>query len=73
MGTKTNTAATAIVKDPVPYGDAKDRSLAPQGEYEIQDCEAWVAFCQCDGTCDFTLSHDAFAQHVAEGRIAVNV
>ncbi len=70
MATKAN-CATAILKNPVPYGNAKEKSLAPEGEYEIQDGETGVEFCPCDGACFFTLSHDAFLQHVAEGRIAV--
>ncbi|MEM8771780.1 MAG: hypothetical protein AAGD92_09040 [Pseudomonadota bacterium] len=61
----------AIVKVAVPFGRAGDKKFAPKGQYEISECENGVAFCECDGTCDFTLSHDAFAQHVAEGRIAL--
>lgn len=65
------TTAKAIVKDAVFYGANETRFRAPCGEYEIErrcDC---VGFCDCDGKQAFTLSLDAFFQHVTEGRIAV--
>lgn len=65
------TLARAIVKDAVFYGSSETCSRAPCGEYEIErrcDC---IGFCDCNGERAFTLSFDAFLQHVTEGRIAI--
>lgn len=64
-------SAKAIVKDAVFYGSSEACHRAPCGEYRIDrrcDC---VGFCDCNGEHAFTLSLDAFLQHVTEGRIAV--
>lgn len=61
------------VKDAVYYGDDTGRSAAPCGEYRIEPRGDCIGLCECDGSCDFTISIDAFQQHVAEGRIEVAV
>ncbi len=63
--------ARAIVKDEIFYSDDGASQQAPCGEYTIDrrcDC---VRLCTCNGDNAFTLSLDAFIQHLSEGRIAV--
>ena len=61
----------AVIRNPIPYGAAHARETAPRGEYLVENRESCVDLCECDGGCAFTLSFDAFQQHVVEGRIAV--
>ena len=68
--------ARAIVKDPVPCCAETERAYAPYGEYEIErmeaDCDAGkVGLCSCATQNRFTLSFDAFLQHLNEGRISL--
>lgn len=63
--------ARAIVKDAVFYGKNGDCRCAPQGEYEIKHSNGCVGFCNCSDKGAFTLSLDAFMQHLHEGRIAL--
>lgn len=68
-------AKRAILKDQVPCCAEADferaRTLAPRGEYEIENCASGVGLCSCATQNRFTLSFDAFLQHVNEGRIAL--
>lgn len=64
-------SARAIVKEAVYYGSSAACRRAPRGEYHIDRRRDCVGFCDCDGRADFTLSFDAFCQHVNEGRIAL--
>lgn len=59
------------IKDTVFYGDDGARTAAPCGEYRVEPKGDCVDLCECGGACDFTISVDAFQQHVAEGRIRV--
>ena len=52
------------------------RTTAPRGEYEIEEVAgaggvSSIGLCSCATQNRFTLSFDAFLQHVNEGRIAV--
>ena len=60
----------AIVKDAIYYGANGAGQKAPCGEYEIDRCCDCVRLCTCNGDNAFTLSFDAFLQHLTEGRIA---
>ncbi len=66
----------AILKDAVQCSADNERATAPRGEYEIEKIEATagrcsVGLCSCATQNRFTLSFDAFLQHLNEGRIAV--
>ncbi len=66
----------ALLKDAVSCCANAGRALAPRGEYEIERLEnaggvSSVGLCSCATQNRFTLSFDAFLQHVNEGRIAV--
>ena len=61
----------AIVREKIQYGSSGGRSTAPRGEYTIEAHGSCIGLCECAGGCDFTLSFDAFQQHVVEGRIAI--
>lgn len=64
-------SARVIVKDAVYYGPGETCRQAPRGEYRLDHRCDCVGFCEHDGRPAFTLSFDAFCQHVTEGRIAV--
>jgi hypothetical protein len=68
-------AKRAILKDQVPCCDDADlerrRAIAPRGEYEIEASVCGVGLCSCATKNRFTMSFDAFLQHVNEGRIAL--
>lgn len=68
-------ARRAILKDAVPCCAGEDveraRALAPRGEYEIDETGACVGLCSCATHNRFSLSFDAYLQHLNEGRIAV--
>ncbi len=66
-----HTGPKAIVREKIHYGSSDGRSMAPRGEYTIEARGSCIGLCECDGACDFTLSFDAFQQHVVEGRIAI--
>jgi hypothetical protein len=66
----------AVLKDALPCCANQARAVAPRGEYEIEEVESpgavsTVGLCSCATQNRFTLSYDAFAQHLNEGRIAV--
>lgn len=61
----------AEIKNDVRYGADGAAKTAPNGLYDIKDEEGCVGLCECDGSCDFTLSYDIFQQYVAEGRISL--
>jgi len=63
--------ARAIVKDSVFYGKNGDCQCAPQGEYDIEHSDGCVGFCNCTDKGAFSISLDAFIQHLHEGRIAL--
>lgn len=73
---KSGKGGRAILKDAVSCCANAERALAPRGEYEIERLEnaggvSSVGLCSCATQNRFTLSFDAFLQHVNEGRIAV--
>ena len=73
---KSGKGGRAILKDAVSCCANAERALAPRGEYEIEQVEgaggvSSVGLCSCATQNRFTLSFDAFLQHVNEGRIAV--
>lgn len=60
----------AVIKDAIAIS-AQPGARAARGEYEI-DCRGdCVGFCHCRDKSVFTLSLDAFLQHLNEGRIAL--
>jgi len=61
----------AVVRERIHYGSGDGRAAAPRGEYNIEARGNCIGLCECAGECDFTLSFDAFQQHVVEGRIAI--
>lgn len=62
--------AKAIVKEAVYYGAGGACAKAPCGEYEIDNRCDCVLLCKRTGENEFSLSLDAFLQHLYEGRIA---
>lgn len=61
----------AIIKDAVFYGTSSDCRRAPCGEYTLNKGCDCVLFCKCNDEKAFSLSLDAFLQHLVEGRIAL--
>ena len=66
----------AILKDPLPCSSGEDPATAPRGEYEVETTKAGggvcrIGLCSCATHNRFTLSFDAFLQHLNEGRIAL--
>ena len=63
-------SSKAVIRDAITVGASDERALAPRGEYEV-DCRGdCVGLCRCNDRRMFTLSIDAFIQHLNEGRIA---
>jgi hypothetical protein len=63
--------AKAIIKDAVFYGTSGDSRRAPCGEYTVNKRCDCVLLCKCNDEKAFSLSLDAFLQHLNEGRIAL--
>jgi len=65
----------AILKDALPCSAENERAIAPRGEYEIVKLDGAgacsVGLFSCATQNRFTLTFDAFLQHLNEGRIAV--
>ncbi|MEZ5894964.1 MAG: hypothetical protein R3C51_01065 [Parvularculaceae bacterium] len=61
----------AVIRDAVWYCADNGKHLAPRGEYDIESNESGVGLCSCADSNRFTLSFDAFVQHVNEGRITL--
>lgn len=73
---KSGKGDRAVLKDAVSCCANAERALAPRGEYEIERLEgaagvSSVGLCSCATQNRFTLSFDAFLQHINEGRISV--
>jgi len=60
----------AIVREAIYYGANGACAKAPSGEYEIDNLCDCIRLCKCNGENSFSLSLDAFIQHLNEGRIA---
>ena len=60
----------AIIKDAI-RGTAPAGETAPCGEYDVTCKDGCVGLCNCNDKRAFTLSVDAFIQHLYEGRIAL--
>ena len=67
------TPQRAILKDAVPCCADNERTLAPRGEYKLEQRGGGVGLCSCTTQNRFTLSFDSFLQHVNEGRIQISV
>jgi len=61
----------AFLKDPITAQTPGGPAIAPRGDYDIDSCEAGVGLCNCATHNRFTLSFDAYLQHLIEGRIAL--
>lgn len=61
----------AIVKDPIDCGAGGACIKAPCGEYTVDRRCGCIELCKCNDGNVFTLSFDAFLQHLNEGRIAL--
>lgn len=59
----------AVIKDAIAISSAEGK--ASRGEYEIECRGDCVGFCHCTKRSVFTISLDAFIQHLHEGRIAL--
>ncbi len=70
-GARKRKGARAILKDALPCSAADQRATAPRGEYEIERGGDCVGLCSCATKNRFTLSFDAFLQHLNEGRISL--
>ena len=68
---KSGKGKRAILKDSVSCKADQTRALAPRSEYEIEEGPCSIGLCSCATRNRFTLSFDAFVQHLNEGRIAV--
>lgn len=69
----SKSADRAILKDEVSCcaEDCDGPARAPRGEYEIERSANGFGLCSCATQNRFTLSFDAFLQHLNEGRIAI--
>lgn len=61
----------AFVKDPISAHAETGPAVAPRGEYDIDQGTEYVGLCSCATKNRFTLSFDAYLQHLSEGRIAL--
>ncbi len=61
----------AFLKDPIAARADDGPAVAPRGDYDIDACDAGVGLCNCATKNRFTLSFDAYLQHLSEGRIAL--
>jgi hypothetical protein len=61
----------AFVKDPIACGAEAGPAVAPRGDYDIEAGGDCVGLCNCATKNRFTLSFDAYLQHLNEGRIAL--
>lgn len=61
----------AFVKDPIRCCAETGPALAPRGEYDIDSRADGVGLCNCATQNRFTLTFDAYLQHLSEGRIAL--
>lgn len=68
---KSQAGKRAIIRDAVFYCADNCQHIAPRGEYDIEQREGCVGLCSCADHNRFTLSFDAFIQHVNEGRITL--
>lgn len=72
---KADQSKRAILKVDVACRADAACATAPRGEYEMseirKDGVCAVGLCSCATHNRFTLSFDAFVQHLTEGRIAV--
>ncbi|GJL91326.1 hypothetical protein [Hyphococcus sp.] len=59
----------AVIKDAIAVNTVEGK--ASRGEYEIECQGDCVGFCHCTERSVFTISLDAFIQHLHEGRIAL--
>lgn len=79
MSSETSRPMRAILKDAVSCSAHADQgrahATAPRGEYEIETVEcagaSCIGLCSCATQNRFTLSFDAYLQHLMEGRIAL--
>lgn len=62
-------SSKAVIKDAIATSNASEK--ASRGEYEIECRGDCVGFCHCTERSVFTISLDAFIQHLHEGRIAL--
>jgi hypothetical protein len=62
----------AFLKDPIAARAETGPAIAPRGAYDIDRCEQGVGLCSCATQNRFTLSFDAYLQHLNEGRIAIS-
>lgn len=61
----------AFVKDPISAHAETGPAIAPRGEYDIDQGSDNVGLCSCATKNRFTLTFDAYLQHLSEGRIAL--
>jgi hypothetical protein len=61
----------AVLKDSVCCKAEESPAVAPKGEYAIERGRQAIGLCCCATQNRFTLSFDAFLQHLNEGRIAL--
>ncbi len=72
VGSKTvDTGLHAFLKDPIAAHAEAGPALAPRGKYDIDQNADGVGLCNCVTKNRFTLSFDAYLQHLTEGRIAL--
>lgn len=61
----------ALVRDGVEGETDGERRHAPRGEYAVTRSDCGVGLCGGASENSFTLSYDAFLQHITEGRISL--
>ncbi len=66
-----DTGAHAFLKDPIAAHADAGPAVAPRGRYDIDQSADGVGLCNCVTKNRFTLSFDAYLQHLSEGRIAL--
>ncbi len=70
MASPARAPIRAIIKDVIMVGHDRAAERAPRGEYIIERRSDGVGMCNRQDNRAFTLSLDAFIQHLTEGRIA---
>jgi len=61
----------AFIKDPIACCAETGPAVAPRGDYDIDQGADSIGLCNCATKNRFTLTFDAYLQHLIEGRIAL--
>ena len=71
-GRKKASPARAQLKEPLACDTGGGSGIAPAGDYRIECCDGRMGLRHCASENLFTLSFDAWLQHLIEGRVTLS-